>query len=83
VGVTQVHKSLWTPTGEKRLEEKGVSPVTRKEIIMLSELHEFAFKQELNVFCKRCEQPIRGQNNDSSRLLAVECQCRTWIYDAR
>lgn len=63
-------------------EQKGVVEVTRQEIVMLSWLQEFAYKHQLNVFCKRCEKPIRGQNNDNPNVakLSVECQCREFRY---
>lgn len=72
---------LWTPQGMHETAERDVVAVNRKEIIMLSELHEFAFKHQLNVFCKQCEQPVRGQNNDNpGSHLSVECQCREFRY---
>lgn len=71
---------LWTPTGFVETAEKDVVPVDRQEIILLSHLQEFAYKHQINIFCKRCEQPIRGQNNDSSKTLAVACQCREFRY---
>jgi hypothetical protein len=76
--------SLWTPDGMVPLAERGVTPVTRREIIMLSELHEFAFNNELTgLVCKRCDHEVRGQNNDSSKVLTVACQCREWRFDGR
>lgn len=74
-------KSLYIPgQGEVSLEPKESIPVSRKEIEMLSWLHQFAFQQQINIFCKRCEKPITGQNNDSSPVLRVACQCREWIF---
>lgn len=81
--ITQVRNSLWTADGEVPLTQKDVIPVTREDIILLSKLHEFAFKHQINIFCKRCSKAIQGQNNDSSKLLAVACQCREWVFDGR
>jgi hypothetical protein len=75
--------SIWTPDGEVPLKEKDVLPLTRRQIIMLSELHEFAHYNGITIFCKRCEQPVTGQNNDSSQVLSVSCQCREWRFDGR
>lgn len=74
--LTQVSKPLWTPTGEVSTREKDVLPLTRDEIITLSKMHEIAHKFQMNIFCKRCEKPFSGQNNDSSPFLSVSCQCR-------
>lgn len=66
--------------GEVLLDEKDVVQVTRPEIILLSQLHEFAAKHQVNIFCKRCEKAITGGNNASSPYLSVSCQCREWRY---
>lgn len=83
MGLTQVRKSLWTSEGEVPLDQKDVVHVTRPEIIMLSNLHAFAAKHQINIFCKRCAKAITGQNNDSSKVLAVACQCREFVFDGR
>ena len=74
--------SIWTPDGEISTEQKGVVEVTRQDIIMLSQLQEFAYNHQINIFCKRCEKPIRGQNNDNPdiKTLSVSCQCREFRY---
>lgn len=80
--ITKVRKTLYIPgEGEHSLEEKDVIRVTRKEIEMLSWLHLFSATHQINIFCKRCERPITGANNDSTTSLVVSCQCREWRYD--
>lgn len=78
--INRANRSLWTPTGEVLTAEKDVVPVTRNEIILLSHLHEFAAKHQINIFCKRCEKLITGQNNDDSKRLSVACQCREFRF---
>lgn len=74
--------SLWTPQGEVVLKEKDVIPLRPEEVRMLSWLHKWAHHQQVNIFCKRCEQPITGGNNDSpdAKTVSVQCQCRQWIF---
>ena len=76
-------KTLWTPGGMHALEEKDVVPLTHREVIMLSELHEFAFNHKLRIICCKCDNQITGQNNDSSKVLSVQCQCREFRFDGR
>lgn len=81
MAVVQPRRSLYVPgQGEVSLEQKDVVPINRNEVVMLSWLHEFAHKHQVNIFCKRCEQPISGQNNDSTAKLSVACQCREFVY---
>lgn len=75
--------SLWTPQGEVPTMERGITPITREEIILLSKLQEFAVRHDIVIFCKRCERNVSGQNNDSSKVLSVSCQCREWRFDGR
>lgn len=75
--------SLWTPQGEVRTAERGIEPVRRDEIITLSKMHELCFNHDLVIFCKRCEAVLHGQNNDSSLVAEVSCQCRTLRFDGR
>lgn len=80
--LTQVRKRLWTPDGERPLDEKDVIQIDQRELILLGHLHEFANKHQIVIFCKRCEQNIAGQNNDSpsNRTPSVSCQCREWRF---
>lgn len=75
--------SLWTPQGEVPTRERGIEPLTRDEIVTLSKMHEVAFNHDLVIFCKRCEHALSGQNNGSSKVLEVSCQCRSLRYDGR
>lgn len=74
--------SLWTMDGEVPLRERDVIPLTEREVRMLSWLHQWAADQQVNIFCKRCERPITGANNDDPniRSVSVACQCRTWVF---
>lgn len=83
--LTKPIRSLYTPEGEVSLQEKDVIPINRRTLQVLAWLHEWAFNQQINIFCKRCEQPIRGQNNDANPqdTPAVACQCREWRYDGK
>lgn len=79
--LTKVRKSLYIPgEGEHLLEEKDVVHISRRDLVMLSWLHEWAANQQINIFCKRCERPISGANNDSTKHPSVSCQCREWRY---
>lgn len=83
MGVTQVRKGhLWTPTGDIPVAEKDVIKILNpRDVQMLAWLHEWAFNQQINIFCKKCEQPIRGQNNDGqTKRLSVACACREWVW---
>lgn len=81
MGISEVRKrGLWTPQGEVLVQEKGVVQITRKEIVMLSNLHEFAQQQGISLVCKRCDSAITGNNNASTTTLAVACQCREWRF---
>lgn len=74
-------RSLWTPGGERPIAEKQVIKIVDPMILrMLSWLHKWANDQDINIFCKKCEKPIYGQNNDSSAIVAVSCQCREWRW---
>lgn len=75
--------SLWTPTGERPIAERGVEPVTRDEIITLSKMHEVAFNHDIVMLCKRCDRPFTGNNNASSKVLAIQCLCRELRFDGR
>lgn len=81
--VINPRKSLYIPgEGEVSLEQKDVIPINIKELRMLADLHEFAHKHQINIFCKRCERAITGQNNDSEpdKRPSVSCQCREWVF---
>lgn len=75
--------SLWTPGGEHPVQERGVEPVTRDEIITLSKMQEICFNHDLTIFCRKCEKMIAGQNNGNSKVLTLQCQCRQLRYDGR
>lgn len=75
------------PSGKLYIPGQGVKwaapdviPISRQELQLLSLLHEFAVKHEINIFCKRCEKAITGQNNDTDRQPSVACACREWRY---
>lgn len=70
--------SLWTPEGEKF--QKDTIPINQKELILLGHLHEFANKHQITIFCKKCENAIYGQNNDTTTRPSVACACREWVY---
>lgn len=76
---------LYTADNQRISLEKNITELTRQEMQMLSWLHEWAFKQQVNIFCKRCEQPITGQNNDdpSTTHVSVGCGCREWRFKRR
>lgn len=74
--------SLWTPDGMVPTE-RDVEPLTRDEIITLSKMQEIAFKHQLTIFCRKCEKMMAGQNNGSSKVLTLQCQCRQLRYDGR
>jgi hypothetical protein len=61
-------------------DEKNVTPISQREIVMLSMLHEFAQKHGIAVVCRRCDSSFAGQNNDSSSTLAIACQCREFRF---
>lgn len=42
--------------------------------------HEIAHKHNLSVVCRRCDSAVTGQNNDSTKVAAVACQCREWRF---
>lgn len=72
--------SLWTPGGEVPLKQKGIIQINRQELQLLSLLHEFAVKHQVNIFCKKCEKAITGQNTGQELHPSVACQCREWRY---
>lgn len=76
-------RGLLLPDGSTHsTEEKDIIALNPRDVGMLSWLHEWAHNQQVNIFCKRCEQPIRGQNNDTpgQRYVSVTCQCREWRF---
>lgn len=75
--------SLWTPQGEVPTAERGVEPVSREEIIILSKMHEIAFNRDIEMRCKRCDRSFQGNNNASSKVLTIECLCRQLRFDGR
>lgn len=79
-GVRGAAQTLWTPDGFVGIREKQVIPINLPILRMLSWLHEWAANMEINIFCKRCEKAIRGQNNDSSKTFSVSCECREWKF---
>lgn len=80
--LTKIRNSLYIPgQGEVSLSEKDVIPINHKELVMLSWLHEFAAKHQINIFCKNCEQPVRGNNQEGQQVRpSVSCQCREFRY---
>lgn len=77
-------KSLWTPQGEKPFEAKDQVLLTQPQLAALSFLHEWAFKYELTITCKRCNSAVVGRNSDSEvsagKHPTVACQCTEWVY---
>lgn len=75
-------KGLYVPGQGMVNFEKDITELTVQEVRMLSWLHEWAYKHQVNIFCKRCEQAITGQNNDSpdTKHVEVACGCRTWRF---
>lgn len=77
-------KSLWTPEGEHRLQEKDVVALTHAQLTALSFLHEWAFTYQLTITCKRCNSAVLGKNNDvdinQGKAPSVACQCTEWRY---
>ncbi len=73
---------LWTPDGEVATREKDIIDLTRRDVMGLSWLHQFAEAQQINIFCKRCAQSIAGQNNDTpgQSHVGVRCGCREWRF---
>lgn len=77
----QVRSSLWTPDGPVDLQEKDVIPVMiPMERVTLVRMHEIAHKYGLSIVCKRCDQAVTGQNNDSSPTHSIACRCREWRF---
>lgn len=78
-------RGLWTPNGEVSTREKSIVELTPRDVRMLADLHEWAHHNQVNIFCKRCEQPISGQNNDApgQTRVSVQCQCREWRFIRR
>lgn len=81
--ITPVAKTMWTPQGEVPLREKGVETLSREEIIVLSKMHEIAHHRQLSIVCMRCNVSMTGKNNDTSKVLAIGCQCRELRFDGR
>lgn len=73
---------LWTPDGMVGTAPKDTILINQKELILLGHLHEFAHKHGITIYCKSCEQPISGQNNDTTQRPSVACQCREWVYSS-
>jgi hypothetical protein len=73
-------QGILLPDGSLAGVEKDVIPLREQEVRMLAWLHEWAHHQQVNVFCKKCEKAITGQNNDSSPYVSVSCQCREWRF---
>jgi hypothetical protein len=81
MALAKVHNSLWTPEGEQALHEKNVVAVPPgREMNQWADLHFLADKYNLSIVCRSCNHGITGQNNDSSKILAVACQCREWRF---
>jgi hypothetical protein len=78
-------RGLWTPQGEVPLAEKDVQFLTQHQLVMLSFLHEWAYKFQLTITCKRCNSAVVGRNSDADikagKHASVACQCTEWLYD--
>lgn len=72
--------SLWTPEGMVPLAQKGIVPISRQEIILLSKLHEFAQTHGVMLVCQRCDGSIGGSNNGTGTTLSVACKCREFRF---
>lgn len=59
--------------------------LTQHQLVMLSFLHEWAYKFQLTITCKRCNSAVVGRNNDADikagKFASVACQCTEWVYD--
>ena len=73
---------LWTPGGDVMVNKETES-LSRGEIIILSKMHEIAHHRRMAVTCMDCGQSFTGQNNDSSKVLAIACACRELRFDGR
>lgn len=64
---------------------KDTIEMSIQEVRVMAALHEFAHKHHVNIFCKLCEQPITGQNNDTpdTKIVSVSCTCREWVFRRR
>lgn len=76
---------IFTADGVAHSLEKDITELNLRQVQMLSWLHEWAHDQQINIFCKRCSQPITGANNDSpgSTSVSVACGCREWRFTRR
>lgn len=73
--------SLLMPDGTfHNLAQKDEVPLTRAEIQAFSHFEAMHHKFDIVVFCKRCQQPIKGQNSVQSQVLVVSCQCREFVF---
>lgn len=73
-------RGLWTPDGEVPIQEKDVVPITRRELSLLADLHEFAGRHKLIILCPKCDHSLTGHNNGTSRFPSVACQCREFRF---
>lgn len=79
--IDQVAKSLLLPDGTHHpLRERDVTMLEPHEVRMLSWLHDWAYKNQLSIVCKRCDSAITGQNNDAARSISVTCLCHEWRF---
>ncbi len=74
------HK-LWTPEGV--VAEKDVIPISRRDVLILANLHELAQKYGFVLVCKACDNSILGRNSgheQSGEDVTVSCACREFRY---
>lgn len=71
-------QTIWTPGGEVSIHRDSI-PITRRQLQMLADLHEFAHYHDVVIFCKKCEHPISGANATMENA-SVRCSCREWRY---
>lgn len=55
-------------------------PLSRRDLVMFSWLHEWAVKNDVSVICKGCNGSITGRNSGHEQDPAISCQCTEWRY---
>src|SRR5947208_737944 len=79
--VDQVRRDLWTPDGPVAVDSKDRHPLRPIEVQALSVLDGMANKwPQLCLLCRRCDSPILGKNNDTTRSLTMACRCTEWVF---
>lgn len=61
-------------------QKKDQRPLSRRELIMFSQLHEWAVREGVTVVCKACDSAITGANSGHEPNPSIACKCREWIF---